>query len=236
MKNISFKAFTLIEVLVSLWIITVAILGPLTVAMSSSSTSRDAKNSVVSAYLAQEAFELMRFSRDTIFLRCINNDPSCVPILLPVGTDQEHNHETAWRMFKEVIANGSSTKSCFTVQNADGCTYDMEGFLAAPTSNPVIFSAADPDCQSLYVDDRHQNGLASSTSATDAMYLCDSHGGDLSRTSFKRVIKVTSIPSVNDPYDSMYNDDLRVEVEVSYSKINLFTKKIKTVDFIRARL
>ena len=63
------KAFTLIEVLVSLWIITIAVLGPLAAAINSSSTSRNTKDVVISSYLAQESFELLRFSRDSL-LEC----------------------------------------------------------------------------------------------------------------------------------------------------------------------
>ena len=243
--KLTFKAFTLIEVLVSLWIITVAILGPLAVAINSSSASRDTKDIVISSYLAQEAFELLRFSRDTIFLKCIGNDPaSCVAIPIPVSTttpDYENGQESAWRLFKEAIATTDpSNKSCFVSQNANGCTYDIEGFLTAPAALPTIFSAAGVECALLNRDTRRQDGITGSASPTDGMYLCSDHSGNLSPTSFKRTVKITSIPSIlpNVPgsYDELYNDDLRIEVTISYSKTNLLIKKVKTVDFIRARI
>lgn len=247
----TFKAFTLIEVLVAMWIVTVAILGPLTVAINSSSTTRNAKDVVVSAYLAQESFDLLRFTRDTIFLKCITNDvASCTSIPLPAPsapTEYENGPETAWRLFKEVLANGGGANSCIvSVANPDGCTYDIEGFLdngrISPAIAPTIYAAGDTLCEYLNRDDRKQNYATSGPSyPTDGMYLCDDQGGTLSPTSFRRVVKVTSIPAIAPApalgvtYDEIYNDDLRIEVEVSYSKSNSLTKKIKVVDFIRAR-
>lgn len=238
-----FKAFTIIEVLVGLWIITVAILGPLAVAINSSSSSRNSKDTIVSAYLAQESFELMRFLRDTMFLRCITADASCVSTTIPpLGIENEQSSETAWRLFKNILSNGGGADSCFVVENPDGCTYDQEGILSNARINPVldpdIYSATAADCEYLYHDNRRQLG-ATTTSSTDGMYLCDSQGGLLSATEFKRVVKVTSIPSIvpNIPgsYDELYNDDLRIEVTVSYSKSNMLTKRVKAIDFIRAR-
>ena len=230
----------MIEVLVSLWIITVAILGPLAVAINSSSTSRDTKDNVVSAYLAQESFELLRFVRDTIYLRCITGDTSCAPTFLPAsGTEYEQSSEAAWRLFKEKLTNGGGADSCFTIDNVNGCTYDTEGFLSNarinPTLNPTIFGVGTGNCEYLNHDTRRQNG-ATTTTPTDGMYLCDDQSGILSPTAFKRVVKVTSILSITGAYDQLYNDDLRIEVTVSYSKINLLTKKVKAIDFIRARL
>jgi type II secretory pathway pseudopilin PulG len=175
----SLKAFTLIEVLVALWIITVAILGPLAAAINSSSTSRDTKDAVVSAYLAQESFELLRFVRDTMFLRCITGDSTCTSIALPApATDNERSSESAWRLFKEILANGHGADSCFVAENSDGCTYDQEGFLDSarinPTLTPTIYSTTDPRCEYLNHNIQRQLG-ATTTSFTDGMYLCDNH-------------------------------------------------------------
>jgi hypothetical protein len=53
------------------------------------------------------------------------------------------------------------------------------------------------------------------------------------------VVKITSmptiLPNVVGSYDELYNDDLRIDVTVYYSKSNLLTKRIHVVDFIRAR-
>ena len=242
------KAFTLIEVLVAMWIITIAILGPLTVAINSSNTTRDTKDAVISAYLAQESFDLLRFTRDTIFLKCINDSGSCPAQTLPApSTDFEQSHETAWRLFKNILSNGGGVNSCFSSQNVNGCTYDTEGFLSnsriSPNISPIIYSSTDSLCQYLNRDNRKQNATTTTIDTpTDGMYLCDNQGGVLSPTSFKRVVKITSIPAIlpspalGTTYDEIYNDDLRIEVEVSYSKANLITKKVKAVDFIRARI
>jgi type II secretory pathway pseudopilin PulG len=235
-----YKAFTLIEVLVSLWIITVAIMGPLAVAITTSMYARDGKNMSVAAYLSQESVELLRFKRDTIFLSCINESSSCPAQLIPnSATEYKQNHEAAWRLFKEMLSNGGGAASCFEAENPDGCTYDVDGFLSAPTSTPTIYNTNNASCYYLNRDDRKQKGAIPS-SETDGMYLCSDGGGEFTSTPFKRTVKVTSIPSilpnVSGSYDEMYNDDLRIEVTVSYSRSNFLTKKVKAVDFIRARI
>jgi type II secretory pathway pseudopilin PulG len=236
-----YKAFTLIEVLVSLWIVTVAVMGPLAVAITSSKSSKDSKDISIASYLAQESVELLRFQRDSIFLRCINDAASCPAQLIPnSATEYEQNHETAWRLFKELLSNGGGSESCFEVENSNGCTYDIETFLTDPTSAPTIYNALNAACTYLYRDDRKQDGVIASSSPTDGMYLCSDGAGDFKPTVFKRTVKITSVPSilpnVSGSYDEMYNDDLRVEVIVSYSTTNFLTKKVKAVDFIRARI
>ncbi|TXI13741.1 MAG: hypothetical protein E6Q68_01005, partial [Polynucleobacter sp.] len=76
MKNIfhtrNQKGFTLIETLISTTIIMLVILGPLSVAISSSAYAKNTKDTIISVYLAQEGLELLRFKRDSIFLECLN--------------------------------------------------------------------------------------------------------------------------------------------------------------------
>jgi hypothetical protein len=69
------------------------------------------------------------------------------------------------------------------------------------------------------------------------MYLCAVHGAGFSNTVFQRTIKMTSIPAVStNAYDTMYNDDVRVEVTVTYARPTGIIKKVKVIDFIRARV
>jgi type II secretory pathway pseudopilin PulG len=65
------KGFTLIETLVSTFVITMVILGPLTVASNASSYARITKDTLTATYLAQEAIELLRHQQDSIYIRCV---------------------------------------------------------------------------------------------------------------------------------------------------------------------
>ncbi len=62
------KGFTLIESLVAISILVLATLGPLSIASKGLSTSLFARDQVTSFYLAQEAIEYIRNSRDTFAL------------------------------------------------------------------------------------------------------------------------------------------------------------------------
>lgn len=59
------KGFTLVEVLISLFIFTVAVAGVITVSSQGSMNVNSAKNRVVATFLADEGIELVRGMRDT---------------------------------------------------------------------------------------------------------------------------------------------------------------------------
>jgi prepilin-type N-terminal cleavage/methylation domain-containing protein len=65
MINKSSRGFTLIETLVAVFILSVSIAGPLTVASRALSAALVAKNQITAFYLAQDAIEYIRFARDT---------------------------------------------------------------------------------------------------------------------------------------------------------------------------
>jgi type II secretory pathway pseudopilin PulG len=241
MKTFSTQSgFTLIEAIVSTGLIITAIIGPLSVAVNSSSYARDTRNQVISSYLAQESVELLRFYRDTIFLRCVNGTSSCTAQDLGSG-NYEQSYEAAWRLFKTGLSGGGGNASCFAASNPLGCTYDIYSFLQSPGSNPTLYLPSAAGCAYLARDDRKQNSATSSvTYPTDGMYLCAGNANGFTPTTFTRVVKITSLPVVPatgaDTYDTNYNDDLRVEVVVKYNRSNGFSKQIKVVDFIRARI
>ena len=78
MKNT--KGFTLIETLLATMIISMVILGPLTVSITSSAYAKDTKKVITANYLAHEGLELVRFKRDSVFVECQSGQATCVPI------------------------------------------------------------------------------------------------------------------------------------------------------------
>lgn len=233
-------AFTLIEAIVSTGLIITAIIGPLSVAVNSSNYARDTRNQIIASYLAQESIELLRFYRDTLFLRCVNSTTSCAAQDLG-GGNYEQSYEAAWRLFKTGLSGGGGNASCFTASNSSGCAYDISSFLQAPGSSPVLYFPGQSSCTYLARDDRKQNASTSPTTyTTDGMYLCSTNANGFTPTTFSRIVKITSIPVIPgglvNNYDTNYNDDLRIEVTVQYTQSNGYTKQIKVVDFIRARI
>jgi prepilin-type N-terminal cleavage/methylation domain-containing protein len=65
MINKKTKGFTLIETLVAVFILSVSIAGPLTIASRALTAALVAKDQISAFYLAQDAIEYIRFARDT---------------------------------------------------------------------------------------------------------------------------------------------------------------------------
>ncbi|TSC69170.1 MAG: Uncharacterized protein G01um101456_314 [Parcubacteria group bacterium Gr01-1014_56] len=63
--KVSHPGFTLIETLVAIFILSVAIAGPLTIASKGLNAALVAKDQITAFYLAQDAVEYVRFARDT---------------------------------------------------------------------------------------------------------------------------------------------------------------------------
>lgn len=233
-KN-SIQAFTLIETIVSIGVIMAAIIGPLSVAVNSSTQAQDTKYQMISTYLAQEAVELLKFYRDSLFIPCTNQTSACAAIDIG-GGNYEQNNESAWRRFKAGLTGSitSGTGSCFSV---DGCVIDVGGFQD-PALGVITWLPS--TCPLLYVDETKLKG--GSSAQTDGMYGCldstfpPSALSRVKKTAFKRIVTLTSIPATSaSTYDINYNDDLRVSVTVSYTRPNGFIKSVTVVDFIRSR-
>lgn len=63
------KGFTLIETLVAITVLTIAIVGPMSLAISSINSVKIVKNQVIAFYLAQEGIEYVRNLRDNNFIQ-----------------------------------------------------------------------------------------------------------------------------------------------------------------------
>lgn len=236
-KNV--KAFTLIETMVGIVIIITAIMGPLSAAISSASYAKDTKDKITAIYLAQEAIDILRFERDSILIKCSQNDINCILQDLGLGDGSfETISNASWRMFKQNLDRNPS--SCFVNvtfftpnANTNGCSFDFYGF----TQNPILptkYSSTDTSCNYLYRD--------STGGSTGGAYLCrasNSLFSDSNKTKFSRVIKLNSISSIgaSNTYLQKYNDDIRISVTVSYAKSSGFTAKtIEVIDFLHTKI
>ena len=240
-------SFTLIETLLAILIISMAILGPLSVSITASSYSRDTKNLIIATYLAHEGLELVRFKRDSIFVECQSGDPACT-IDSFNSSMAENTEQAAWRNFKESMgsngwalgAQNVSQPPCFVDQNSEGCAFDVYGITSTGAGVGTRYLAdSDDSCSSLYIDNRKDKGISGTGSGvTDYVYLCKINGLSYgySDTGFKRVIKMTSIAlPYGDDYEKMYEDDVRVESAVTYSRSSGFTRTVRVVDYLHAR-
>lgn len=214
------KAFTLVETLVAILIITTVILGPLTVAMNASSYARQTKDVMTATYLAQEATELLHHLQDSIYLKCVgdnsNTNTACASTDPDLNGIYEMPSEVAWRVFK-VYLGGSA--SCFITDNPSGCSYDFIDMTSNENTAPTKYISTASSCSGLSL-------------TSNNIYVCaGTHGTVGVPTFFTRKVQVESIPTFSGN-DANYNDDLRVTSTVTFRKSNGYTRSIKLVDFL----
>lgn len=210
----SFKAFTIIETLVATMVLTMTILGPLTVAINAASYARQVKDTITATYLAQESIELLRFQQDSIYIRCVQASSGTCTILYG-----ESSNEAAWRIFKARMEATVAGPTCFGV----ACSYDYIDMTASPDGNPPKYASNGTSCARLELNSFKKYVCAPVHSAS---------GG--SSTGFTRTVLLESINTFTGS-DAQYNDDIRVTVTVSFTRSNGTTKQIKVVGFLHAR-
>lgn len=230
------SAFTLVETMVATVIIVIAVSGPLSVAVASSGYVRDTKDNMTSTYLAQEAVDILRYKRDTLYINCLGdnyNTATCptfdFAVDYPPMTGSSSPKESSWKFFKEQIGHDSPGGHCFTV---DGCTYDTNDFLQAPLTAPnlrLFGTDGSDNCDHLY---RKDDGDGSSSD--DFMYVCDD-GGNYTRTHFSRKIRLEDVSTSTNAYIQDYEDDIRITVTVDYVRHNGLVKQNKLVDFLHSK-
>lgn len=211
------KGFTLIETLVSTFIITMVILGPLTLASRASAYARITKDTLIATYLAQESIELIRHQQDSVYIRCIQEaGATCVP------TGTESLPDAAWRTFRNRFTSTSGI-SCFAVENASGCSYDFIDMTTNEDTTPTKYVSSAAFCNTL--------SLQTSTN----LYVCTGRasGAGYSLTKFSRSVSITSIPTLSGA-EQNYNDDLRVIATVSFRRSNGYLNQVKVIDFLHA--
>lgn len=218
MKTINLKGFTLVETLVATFVITVVIVGPLTVASNASMYAKLTKDTMIATYLAQESIELLRHQQDSVYIRCVDQSSSeCVAI------SGETPGEAAWRIFKERLGGNAQGSSCFTSSNPSGCSYDYVDMTTNESINPTKYVSTNAQCNTLSYD------------PASSVYVCTGvRGSGLKQTTFSRLVKIESVPTWSGA-DASYNDDLRATVIVNFRRPNGFMYQIKVVDFLHAR-
>ena len=223
---LSIKGLTLLETLVSITIITIVIVGPLSYIITSSSYAKQTKDTMIASYLADEAVELLQNRYDSIYIYCSKNptEPLCVGTEDTVG-------QVAWRVFKEKFSSGGGYPSCFISDNSAGCSFDYIDMLEPITDYPSRYLPTDTECATL-------TGLSSSTFYS---YVCPgipSHTtGTLSpQINFKRVVHLEHLPTFESTArNEQDNDDLRVSVEVRYKSASGATRYARVVRYIHPR-
>lgn len=222
----STRGFTLIEALVGTFVITSVILGPLSVALDSSSHAKLSKDVITGTYLAAEAIELLHYKQDSIFLDCLQSI-STLCVLAP----GESARDAAWRIFAESLS--SPTTPC-DISNPDGCSFDFIRFVSSVNAISPTGGNSTPCTRITYT-------LA-------GIYTCPGTGetsNDISKvTSFTRSITTEILPTIGvaggvpgspEAIDRLTNSDIRVAVTVAFAQPNGYIRKIELVDFLRAR-
>lgn len=221
-KTTNIRGFTLVETLVSVFIITIVIVGPMTVAFNASIYAKLTKETMIATYLAQEAVELLRHHQDSVYIRCADqNVAKCSPI------GGERPDETAWRVLKERLGNNAEGATCFVTGLSNpgepGCSYDFIDMTTNEDFNPPKYASTAVSCNTLSYD------------PVSRIYVCSGvRGAGLKPTTFSRTIKIMSVPTFNGA-DQSYSDDLRVTVTVTFTRSNGFVHQVKIVDFLHAK-
>lgn len=214
------QGFTLVETLVSTMIISLVILGPLTVASNASTYSRITKDTLIATYLAQEAIELLRHQQDSVYLRCVQGvTSSCTT------TGGEVPEEAAWRLFKARLGSNGQGSSCYKNDNPTGCSYDFIDMTSNQDNAPTKYVSTSSSCNTLSLE------------TATKLYVCTGArgtGGGFTLTNFQRSVAIESIETFTES-GTDYSDDLRVTVTITFKRPNGYTHTIKVVDFMHAR-
>lgn len=211
---VAYKAFTIVETLVATMVLTMTILGPLTVAISAASYARQVKDTITATYLAQESIELLRYQQDSIYIRCVQATSGTCAISYGEAPD-----EAAWRIFKARLGATAAGPTCFGAT----CSYDYIDMTASPDTNPPKYASNGGSCARLELNSFRK-------------YVCAPvHTVSGNRvTGFTRTVILESINTFSGT-DAQYNDDVRATVTVSFVRSNGTTKQVRIVGFLHAR-
>jgi Tfp pilus assembly protein PilV len=214
------RGFTLVETLVSTMIITLVVLGPLTVASNAAMYARITKDNLIATYLAQEAVELLHHQQDSVYIRCIQSMTSACTL-----EGDESPQQAAWRIFRDRLKSNPQGASCFSDENALGCSYDFIDMTTNEDFSPTKYVSDQPTCNTLSLE------------TLTKLYVCSGahgSGSGYSLTHFTRSVSITSVPTFGGA-DQNYNDDLRVTVTVTFKRPNGSSHQVKVIDFLHAR-
>ncbi|MFO0743770.1 MAG: prepilin-type N-terminal cleavage/methylation domain-containing protein [Candidatus Paceibacterota bacterium] len=240
-KNIKNKAgdgFTLIEALVSIALILIAVIGPLTLAMNAINTIIQNKNRVIASYLAEEVVENFKNYRDDFALACSN-------IYLDTSTDDTTNITTINNAYcgeegdigMQVPTNFIGSNDISSTPNTNPRNISWKMFVASTFSSGNNFPDNTIPPKEYFIDDdsfvsnpKNLNIIDYGSSCVnlsfDQIYGYSCSKG--SSTVFKRKTKITKIS----------DNTLMIQVDVVYTNYGLFAagqKSVSVVDYIYER-
>ncbi len=259
------KGFTLLETLASITILSLVIIGPLAVTISSSGYARLTKDTIVATHLAEEAIELLQNQYDSLYVFCNKNASSTeVGGFCELSGTETTTGQTAWRLFKDKLSGLSGQTTCYLPQglgnnnsypgnaagNANGCAFDYIDMLASTTETLVHHDALSTSCTSLIPVSTSTSryitlpggSISQWVNSTSTSYVCSgtpSHiatGGIVSQKQYTRSITVDQIPTFETgAANTQYNDDIRVTSSVQFKALNGRSHTVKITRFMHAR-
>ncbi len=118
-KSISQKGFTLLETLIAVFILTLALTGPIYIASLAIRSSVESRDNVSAYYLAEEAIEFIRNTRDTISLQDTISDATWLGGI--TGNVDCANSQSDISITSCVMNRDTSGVYTFTQCPSDGC-------------------------------------------------------------------------------------------------------------------
>ena len=224
-KSLQLNAFTLLETLASIAIVSTVILGPLTVAINSSTYSRQTKDVMISTYLIEEAIDLLHHHYDSLYIRCQKGVAPCEGPPDPTKTIGQN----AWTLFKDRLGESGGSTSCYKNFNSKGCTFDFLD-LSNDAASPAFSSASDSsDC--LY--------LSLTKSADKRDYVCSVNREAGTEREHNLGIMGPKLYTRTVVVESFINpdgfEDLRVTASVTFARSNGTKRTMSVVDFFHPR-
>jgi type II secretory pathway pseudopilin PulG len=126
------KGFSILELILAIFVLTVGITGALKLIVSTIKTSIDTRNSVIASGLAQEGVELLRNRRDNAMLDALSD----------LSQDSEVIFKTALPEDSNCTINVSGVLDCAPANNniyLNSDTYSQSVSSAPISSNPTVF-------------------------------------------------------------------------------------------------
>jgi prepilin-type N-terminal cleavage/methylation domain-containing protein len=243
------RGFTLLETLASVAILTITIIGPLSVVITSSSYARQTKDTIVATYLAEDSIELLQNQFDSLYIYCskMSSSSLCTPASLT-----ETPNQISWRLFKNRFSNASSslTSSCYENQKPSnqatpGCSFDYSGVTSFPTTTPILYRSDDTASCAYLAEDIKDVIVAGSDGNSylpeqRKTYKCKPSGSGSGSKTYARSVSIKQLPTFEGVTDggpslNQYNDDLLITSTVTFKSYNGLSRSVNVTRFMHSR-
>lgn len=214
-QNKNQKGFTIIEALVSISIILILLVGPLTLVFNGINSIKQEKNRIIATNLGEEIVENLRAYRDSFNLACKQIDYQYSGDA--ISSAKCNYNGSNLNISSDILLNNQS-------QNPRKIAWDL--FLSKINSSTTVYLDKNSFNFGDLSDNINECGDSFIYFSSLYGYTCTSSNAE--NTSFKRQIKFTKISG----------NILKIEVEVFYAKSKIFlggSKSIKITDYIYER-